>query len=180
MPNITRRINMNRSIGFAMFIFGAVVGSAAAWRFAKRKYEKIANDEIDSVKESFSKRKDAPPTTGGVTEKPELAEYVLKASNYNGFEPPDQNKSVEKAAPYVISPEEFSEDDAYAKISLTLYAGDILVDDNDGIVENAEELIGSEWRKYFKDYDEDSVYVRNDARECDFEIIFDNRRYSDV
>ena len=47
---------MSKSINFMLFIFGAAVGSAATWTYAKKKYELIAQEEIDSVKEVFSKR----------------------------------------------------------------------------------------------------------------------------
>lgn len=40
----------------SVFIFavGAVVGSAVTWKFVKTKYEQIAQEEIDSVKEAFT------------------------------------------------------------------------------------------------------------------------------
>ena len=49
---------MNGKI-FNVFIFtiGAVTGSLVIWKFVKTKYEKIAQEEIDSVKETFFERK---------------------------------------------------------------------------------------------------------------------------
>lgn len=40
------------------FVTGAAVGAFGAWYFAKKKYEKIAQDEIQSVTDAFSERLD--------------------------------------------------------------------------------------------------------------------------
>lgn len=40
-----------------IFAIGAAIGSLATWKFVKTKYEKIANEEIESVKEIFSKNR---------------------------------------------------------------------------------------------------------------------------
>ena len=47
------KINM---INFLMFAVGAAIGSAVTWKLVKTKYERIANEEIESVKEVFSRR----------------------------------------------------------------------------------------------------------------------------
>ena len=44
---------MNKARGFVMFVLGAAVGSVATWQYTKKKYERIAQEEIDSVKEIF-------------------------------------------------------------------------------------------------------------------------------
>ena len=43
--------------GFAMFLAGATVGAAATWLCLRRYYEQITQEEIDSVKAAFAKRK---------------------------------------------------------------------------------------------------------------------------
>lgn len=42
---------------FIAFVAGGALGSLATWMFVKKKYEQIAQEEIDSVKEVYSKRK---------------------------------------------------------------------------------------------------------------------------
>lgn len=42
---------------FVMLVVGAAAGSAATWLYAKKYYERIAQEEIDSVKAVFSERK---------------------------------------------------------------------------------------------------------------------------
>ena len=43
----------NKFVYFAVFAVGALVGSAASMHYFKKKYEQIAQEEIDSVKETF-------------------------------------------------------------------------------------------------------------------------------
>lgn len=44
-----------KTLSFVMFAVGAAIGSAATWKFVKTKYEKIAQEEIDSVKFEYSR-----------------------------------------------------------------------------------------------------------------------------
>lgn len=41
-------------INLYMFAAGAVIGSAVTWKLVKNKYEQIAQEEIDSVKQAFT------------------------------------------------------------------------------------------------------------------------------
>lgn len=82
--------------------------------------------------------------------------------------------------PYVISPEEFGEFEEYEKISLTYYADQVLTDENNEEVDDVEEIVGEESLTHFGEYEDDSVFVRNDRLKCDYEILLDQRNYSDV
>ena len=46
----------SKLVNAMMFAAGAVIGTAATWQYWKTKYEKIAQEEIESVKEAFSKK----------------------------------------------------------------------------------------------------------------------------
>src|SRR5574344_477672 len=82
---------MNKFAGFMLFVIGAAVGSVATWQFVKNKYEQIAQEEINSVKEVFSKRevsnndeektvetKKARIIAEQAIDKPRVAEYAKK------------------------------------------------------------------------------------------------------
>ena len=43
-------------INVLMFAVGAAIGSAVTWKVVKAKYEKIVQEEIDSIKEAFADR----------------------------------------------------------------------------------------------------------------------------
>lgn len=182
---------------FAVFMAGATVGAAAAWLYCKRHYEQIAQEEIDSVKAAFAERKAPNPDKQSKENqkkadmaklKPDLVNYAAKlqeqgytnyaAKNDKIEEKEDDDSVVEK--PYIISPEEYGEFDEYTKLSLTYYSDGTLADDDDEIVDDIDETVGSDFADHFGEYEDDSVFVRNDRLKCDYEILRDNRSYADV
>lgn len=189
---------MNKATGFVMFVLGAAVGSVATWQYTKKKYERIAQEEIDSVKEIFSKRESAadveivtpePQTAkvGKPEEKPDITEYAARLeregytnySNVSAGEKKEEQEAMEMK-PYVISPEEFGEFEDYERISLSYYADQILADEDDEKVEDVDNVVGLESLIHFGEFEDDSVFVRNDRLKCDYEILLDQRTYSDV
>ena len=70
--------------------------------------------------------------------------------------------------------------DEYEQISLTYYSDGILTDDDDVPITDVDEVVGSESLETFGEYEDDSVFVRNDKLKCDYEILIDQRKYSDV
>lgn len=182
---------MNKTIfGIAGFVLGAAAGSLTTWKLLKDKYAQIAQEEIDSVKEVYSKANDEketvsepePENVKKVVSK-EAEEFMKKLdyTQYSKDEP--ENPQVMKESediPYVIKPEEFGEFDDYEEISLTFWADQILTDDDDEILEDVNRVIGFESLNHFGEYEDDSVYVRNDRLKCDYEILLDQRKYEDV
>ena len=180
----------------AIFAAGAAAGSAVTWKLLKTKYEQIAQEEIDSVKERFfaSKNNDdanetkdeAVEYTLGTSQKPDIREYAAKlqeegySTDYNGITTETKKEVADVERPYTISPDEYGELDDYEMISLTYYADDVLADDMDEIVEDVDSVVGKDSLETFGEYEKDSVFVRNDERKCDYEILRDARNYSDV
>ena len=56
----------------------------------------------------------------------------------------------------------------------------ILTDDDNNPIEDVEGLVGLHYDTHFGEYEDDSVFIRNDELKTDFEILADSRRYSDV
>ena len=107
----------------------------------------------------------------------EMAEYAEIIKQYNN----EEGGAVAVAKkPYVISPYDFGELDGYRQISLTYYADDILEDDDGEIVNDVDELIGVGSLNTFGEYEDDSVFVRNEQLRVDFEILRDYRTYSEA
>ena len=162
----------------------------------KDKYAEIAQEEIDSVKEVFARREQErkdesvkKTVAEGIKNvdknKPELKEYAekLKRTGYVRYSDRTGEEDAEPEEldkPYVIPPEQFGDNDEYEQISLTYYADAVLTDENDEIIEDVEETVGFESLNHFGEYEDDSVFVRNDARKCDYEILLDQRTYSEV
>lgn len=165
---------MTNSIKYVLaFSAGAAIGVAASWRYLKTKYEQFAQEEIEDVKNYYrSKRKVVHDET--VTEQ---EQYETLANEYS-----TESSSVknEDGGPYVITPEEFGEIDEYDTTTLYYYVDGVLTDLEDNIVENVAELVSEDFVDHFGEYEDDSVCVRNDDRKCDYEILRDLRRYTEV
>lgn len=179
---------MSKLNNLFIFTFGAAIGSVATWKVLKDKYEKIAQEEIDSVKEKFSQKAGIVSTsnellTGDDSVTPD--EKIAGNSEINEYnnivvkEKYTTKGDEEMYKPYVISPEEFGEKD-YDQISLTYYADEVLTDEENELLENIDATVGLDSLNHFGEYEDDSVFVRNDRLKTDFEILLDHRNYSEV
>lgn len=180
------------------FLTGIILGGAAAWYYSKEKYAFIAEQEIASVKDAYAKREQqekatepAPPTMlppGKSVDKPSLVEYAkrVQGEGYTEYsttvagKPPVEEtpKMTPGEIPYVISPDEFGEIEGYTQVSLTYFADGVLSDEYGAVVDDVEEIVGDAL-KHFGEYEEDSVFARNDAKRCDYEILQDLRTFEE-
>ena len=206
---------MNQKIvNVLIFAVGAAIGSAATWKFVKDKYEKIAQEEIESVKEVFSDRfnssneetsseesdeemseedpvsdcrkicweelEDLDPSELEEEEyQADLIEYEGIANTYKEGGA-DNMPTSEPREPYVIEPIEFGELDDYKTFELTYYEDGILEDEDYDIVKNPEEILGPYALGSFGEYEDDSVFVRNEHLRADFQILKDYRTYDEA
>lgn len=187
---------MKKALYFGTFLAGAVVGGFAAWKYAKKKYEQIAQEEIDSVKEVFAKNK--------------AKEETPFVRDWSALE--DDNEEVEKTAeplgsdktvtayknlmhdmgysknspevtydrPYVIHPSNFGEFEDYATCTLFYTEDGVLLDDRYERVDDPDFTVGMESIDHIGDYEDDCVHVRNDSLQSDYEILVEARTYSEI
>lgn len=165
-----------------IFCCGAAVGSAVTWKLLKTKYEQIANEEIESVKEVFSRPQQATPSEGDTERYDEATIDSGTVEKYkdmvnNLYHVPAAEEEVDVDRPYVISPEEFGDLDNYNVVSLTYYSDGVLIDEEGNIVDDVDDLVGEDFASHYGEYEEDSVFVRNDARMTDYEILRDYEPY---
>ena len=192
---------MNNSVkGTLLFIAGAAIGSAATWHVLKTAYERIANDEIESVRESYRRKmeEERGNSSDDDSEEPSTItadtadEYVKVKQNagytdYTGYSRPtniEKGKVPEKMKtedlPYVITPEEFGDLDDYAQVSLTYFKDGVLADEGTAdIVDDVDATVGESSLSTFGMYEADSVFVRNDRLKSDYEILADERMYDE-
>lgn len=178
-----------------MFAAGATIGSAVSWQLAKNKYKQIADEEIQSVKDAFSKKENDVNTklsTANAMLKKNMINNdlnnthkdaykdILTTNKYLYSENTNVKKEVPETGPYVISPDEFGELDDYETISLTYYSDKVLADDMDQVIDDYKVCVGNDFMNHFGEYEDDSVFIRNDVRKCDYEILYDLRPYSEL
>lgn len=152
-----------------MFTAGAVIGSLVTYKIVKTKYERIAQEEIDSVKERFRNRQSLVDQTE--EDNNDIEEYVdtINEQNYTA-----EDVTIEPTI-CLIDPTELGGDDYdYEVISCTYYANGILVEDEtEKIIEDIKNTVGLEFMNHFGDYEQDVAYVRNEYLKCDYEILRD-------
>lgn len=176
---------MTNSIFGKLFIFavGAAIGSAVTWKFVETKYKKLADEDIASYKEMCERKygtvEKAESEKAPVAEAPKssLAQAIdiCKKEGYN-MNVDECGRDMSK--PYVIRPEEFGQFDDYKQVSLSYYEKDkVLTDELDNPIEDVDMTVGLDSLTHFGQYEDDSVYVRNDERMTDYEILLDIRGY---
>jgi hypothetical protein len=166
-----------------MFTLGAAVGSVATWKFVKDRYEKIAQEEIDAIRDFYYEQETAEKAEEDESDDEEdederkKYEEMMYAEGYLNEEQEGAEKNM--VEPYVISPDEFDEM-GYETVTLYCYADnvvetmlgkDVLSDDE------VEDWITSESLTHFGEFEEDSVFVRNDNMKTDFEILRVSENY---
>lgn len=171
---------------FVTFTLGAAVGSVAAWGFLKSRYEQLAKEEIEEVREYYRQKsieEDCNEQEENLEETTEespidIHEYASLTQMYTEQEGGSEEMNE---TPYVITPEEFAADDEYQSESLTLYACGTLTDDFDNPIEDVPAMVGDAL-EHFGEYegDDDSVFVRNDRYKCNYEILKDTRTFENV
>lgn len=180
---------MNNTIkNVLIFSLGAATGSLVAWRLLKTKYEQYVQTEIDSYKENVRVKEEKPvedevseatDDTAKETVSPFKAELNSLVGRYrsDNYEKED-SKLVRE--PYVISPEDYGTRDGYECVSLTYYADGVLTDEWDNVIHDPDEIVGEDFETHFGEYEDDSVFVRNEAEQRDYEILRDLNTFVDT
>lgn len=172
-----------------IFCGGVFIGGFLTWDFFKTKYEKIADEEIASVKETFEHREPRPDKNYKVEEALKGNDAyinIIDSNSYRNY----SNTSIETdkkggtadmelKQPYVITPEQYEDNVDYTKVSLTWYNDEVLEDDW-GNVLDPDDVIGSDALKTFGQYEKDSVFVRDDDEQIDYEVLLDTRSYKET
>ena len=181
---------MNDKLSSAIIFCGGVfIGGFLTWDFFKTKYEKIADEEIASVKETFEHREPRPDKNYKVEETLKGSDAYINIidsnsyRNYSNTEIETEKKGgtadMELKQPYVITPEQYEDNVDYTKVSLTWY-NDEVVEDDWGNVLDPDDVIGSDALKTFGQYEKDSVFVRDDDEQIDYEVLLDTRSYKET
>lgn len=168
--------------GLLCFITGAAIGSVVTWKIVEKKYKELADEEIASVVETFKNKNKKKKTKEEVKEavtnildnSTEKMESIIEKNDYTA--------KVEKhVIPYVIKPEEYGENNEYGTKSLTYYADEILADEMDEpITEDIELMLGPNALSHFGEYEDDSVYIRDEEKGIDYEILKSEKCFSEI
>ena len=177
------------------FALGAAAGTFVSWKILKTKYEKITEKEVQSVKDVYAKKykenqNEKEEVIDDISDdmvQEDLSKQYAETFQKLGYgsvtsttDSEGEKMKPKKTEPYVISPEEFDDIDDYETTTLFYYQDGVVADTSDNVVVDVDALIGEDSLTKFGEYEEDSVFVRNDDLKTDFEILLDARKFKDV
>ena len=187
-----------------LFIAGLGIGSVGTYFVVKKHYEDFMDEEIESVKEyykdnimeiaerEFGESAVNPEKEEPVEEKENEPNYqkIIKKLNYGDYSKKDDKvveshtdvapEVTEKKGTYVIGPDEFANDEQYDKITLTYFSEDgVFMSIEEEVVPEGMQIIGEENLDHIGEIEENVVYVRNEGLNADYEVILEERSYSD-
>ena len=190
---------MNKATAFVAFVIGAAAGSAVTWYWLKTKYQQYAEEEVNELREYYSSKlanteDEHLEVANDIDEEPSPTEIksnriemtkIAERQNYSGYfkteaEGISEDPNILEPRPVVVSPEELEDEPDYEWRDITVYADDVVCDDNDDKLDDVENVIGADSLNHFGEYTEHVVYVRNDRLKCYFEISKDARTYEEV
>lgn len=176
------------------FAVGGGIGALVAWIFTRKKYEKLVEDEIKSVKEEFTKEshivivKNQEEADKIIEEKQKTEDQKkyqkkLMENHYTSYKQAlDEVKKTVKEQeiifPYPIEPDEQGEN-GFTKETLIYYEGDgTLADEFGRIFDRPDDTVGL---NNLDDFGKsDVMYIRNETDEVDYEVIRDVGTYAEA
>ena len=185
-----------------IFTLGVAAGSLVTWKLVEKKYKDLADEEIESVKEYYNNKLMEDEELQGLTSDEcedigkaicegikeginEVEEYKNKVEDLYYIEDDTEGifitvnaDIIERVQPYVISPDEYGEYGNKMRC-LTFYADSVLADEEDDMIVDPEYFIG-DGLAHFGEYEDDSVHVRNENLETDFEILKSEKTFSEI
>lgn len=185
-------MEMNRNVNnILVFTIGAAVGAGITWKLLKTKYENIANEEINEIRELYASKQVAveEPANEEVEEKEEgpsdnrnVRDYndIIKKEGYVDYSEvkKEEKGEVEVIGPVVVSEDEFCENPEYDSDTFIYYSDAVLADHNGNVINTANTIVGSDYIYALES--ESVVYVRNDELEMYYEIVKDEGEYADL
>lgn len=171
-------------------------GAVTGYIYSKKKYEKLADTEVESIKKKLglylTKEKQEEQVSDQKPEVPEKdtdisvgfnkttkKEYQNYSAHYRSNETKEEGKEEdEEADPYIIDLEELAASNYDVK-TLLYYQDGILTDDDNNVIteQEQESMIGKSVLTAFNNNDLDVLYVRNDRLQLDYEILLESRNY---
>lgn len=191
-----------------IFVAGCAVGGVGASLYLKDVYRRYAQEEIDSIidrerhlREEMSSKQQADVVEDSTEDRIEQAQEAAKSNankssiteyanviekegykDYSAISKPEpkEEKSAKEEPISYIPPSEFGAEDEYEQIELTYYADGILADDEGEVVSDVAASVGWEFDEHFGEFEETTVYVKNDTMKAYYVVAMSEDEYAEV
>ena len=178
---------MNKT--FLAFGVGLAVGVGGTYFYLKQKYEEKLSEQIQEVREHYQKKQER--SKSKEEKGKDRIAYESIAKRYQGSDEERPVDPAEQESPpedddeeeiFTVSEEEIETYDNFEGISLTYYAeDDILCDDQEQVIEDPEAIIGDALTKFgVKSGYPDTVYVINKRVRAIFEVLMVEGSYQEI
>lgn len=148
---------------------------------AENKPENLVADETRSFnKEELKKVVDlvTPYTPDSTDDKPDYTAYSQAKQTESSAKPAEPE--VKHDDPYIIDPTEFGEFSEYEQRELTYYKDGVICENRTDMIDEYDIFGDLDVGDHFGEYENDRVFVRDDKRQVDYEILRDERTFMEV
>ena len=171
------------------FLAGAAIGSIATYKIVTSRYE-IIEDEPEEKEETKDEdeAKNEKESEDSSEDLKRCAE-IIKEHGYRSYSnpnvPPEEDDcnegeiDMENGDIRILTPDEFAEDRAYDTETWFLFTDGVVTDAYHHVIEDPKAYIGDAINN-FGEYEEDSVYIRNDGTMTDYELLRDVQTWKEA
>ena len=150
-------------------------------QFVEEEMSRIHYEADDTGKELIDKLNNLTASYASDDEKPDYTAYSQAKEKHNVFDDVMPTEpEVKQDDPYIIDPTEFGEFSEYEQRELTYYKDGIICENDTDIVDQDDIFGDLDVGDHFGEYENDRVFVRDDKRQVDYEILRDERTFMEV
>lgn len=190
-----------------IFLGGLITGAVMTYFAMKNKCEEYIQNEIKDVKDELHNRHnddkndvvDVDKTeevndteevkdTENVENHQEYNELINEYAPENEVEINEIKRENDPRFAHIVTPEDFGSIEGYDYDSLYWHPNNVVTNNTDTEIIDSDELynlVGMSWseiKSHFGEYEDDTVFVRNNDLKCDYEILrtiedFEERYY---
>lgn len=187
-----------------IFLGGLITGAVMTYFAMKNKCEEYIQNEIKEVKDELHNMHNDDVIDVDKTEEVNDTEEVKDTENVENHQ--EYNELINEYAPeneveineikrendprfaHIVTPEDFGSIEGYDYDSLYWHPNNVVTNNTDTEIIDSDELynlVGMSWseiKSHFGEYEDDTVFVRNNDLKCDYEILrtiedFEERYY---
>lgn len=158
----------------------------------RSKANRVTDDEVRDISRKYVDKEKQEETHHIVNPPIEtiMAQYASQDDkpDYTAYSQAKETKSTAKPSepevklddPYVIDPTEFGEFSEYEQRELTYYKDGVICENDTDMIDPYDIFGDLDVGDHFGEYENDRVFVRDDRRKVDYEILRDERTFMEV
>lgn len=168
------------------FGLGAATGALITWKLIEKKYKDLADEEIQSVVDTFRNRK-----IENDIQEVEVKEEIIKSDNIKkikhdklitdlGYKEKDEITIENIESPIsVINEQEYGDLPGYDAKEWMCWDDGVITDEYDMPVKGYQKYIGEISLEELRVNEFGTIYIRNSDQKCDYEIMYSEKKFNE-